>query len=124
MRDLVQTCAAAGIPQKTIAKWLGVGDKRLRKLFATELDDSRWNLVLDAYKAMGVHMAGRPAEFDQAGNCIREELKPNIAAPIFILKKRGGVDWEDKLGVKHSGKVEGAGDIPRTVVLLPMDLKA
>lgn len=98
MRGEVQAFSIAGYTQEQIAEYLDIDPKTLRANFRTELDFASMKVIANA--AMNVVRLGNgvPAEFDDKGNKIREEIPMSLGPNAFILKTRGKKQgWSERL---------------------------
>lgn len=116
-RGEVRAAVRLGEPQTSIAASLGLSLKTLRKHYRDELDYGKVRFLRRVSNSLGEQALGRPAVFDPDKNMIREELKPNVGAAIFILKTQakqyGWVERNELTGADGSTLfVEIAGGLP------------
>jgi hypothetical protein len=83
-RGIVQALAQFGVPQPQIAAKIGVGEKTLRKYYATELNDG----------ATAANLAVAQRLYDVATKGTGKEA---VTAAIFWLKTRAG--WRETINV-------------------------
>ncbi len=88
-RGMVQALSQAGYDQDKIAEYLGVDPKTLRKHFARELDFASMELIAGAVTSLGRAAVGAKAQYDEDGNKVRDEVKPEAWAVCFLLKTKG-----------------------------------
>jgi hypothetical protein len=99
---MVQAWSEAGYGQETIAERLGVDPKTLRLHCRQELDYGAMDLITGAVRQLGRMALGAPAQFDQAGQKVRDEVKPELGAICFLLKTRAKKQgWSER--VEHTG---------------------
>lgn len=98
MRKTVETMSGYGIPQPDIARCIGCDPKTLRKYFADEIDVGLAKGNVNVGKSIYDQAVGRAAEYDGQGRLVREELKPDKTAAIFLSKVR--------LGYKETSRTE------------------
>jgi hypothetical protein len=99
-RGQVKAWTEAGYSQDDIAARLDVDPKTLRKHCREELDFGAMDLLVNAVGQLGRMCVGAPAQFDEAGNRIREEVLPQLGAICFLLKTRGKkLGWSERLEV-------------------------
>jgi hypothetical protein len=113
-RTTVRTLAGYQTPHKDIARMIGVSYNTLLKYYRAELDEG---LALgNAMVARSLHeqAVGRPAEVDKDGRVIREELKPDKSAAIFLGKVR--------LGMRETSRFEVSGPNGGPIATAEIDL--
>jgi hypothetical protein len=93
-RRTVWTMVAFGVPQEAICKSLKITDKTLAKHYPQEIANAKADMLGQVAGSLFQQAVGRPAEFDDAGNCIVSEQKPYAAAGMFLMKTRAG--WSEK----------------------------
>jgi len=93
----VEICSVLGINDKTLEKHCKMDQG---KSFSDFYEEKRNLGNRSLRRAMWLDVMGCPAEYDKKGNCIREEIKPNITMKIWLSKQRLG--YTDKQ--EHTGK--------------------
>lgn len=120
-RGMVQALAAAGYGQDDIAAYLGISDRTLRKAFRRELDFAEMELIAGAVNSLGRMAVGAPAQFDEKGNQLRAEVRPELGACCFILKTRGkALGWTERLELtgKNGAPIELDGATSKLAALI------
>lgn len=104
---------AIGTGISTVGRWLERGRHAAERWEALDLDedarsrDPDWEMAqfyLDTQIARGKYLAacaqivtrsalGHPAEYDTAGNCIREEVKADPRMALEVLARRDRANW-------------------------------
>ncbi len=105
VRKTVAAMAGYGQKQIDIAAVVGIDPKTLRKHYREELDLSAIKTNSQVAQSHFLKCTGRPAEFDDDGNMIREEIKPEITAIIWWEKARMG--WKETSRVELTGANSG-----------------
>lgn len=113
-RRSVQAMAGFGIRHKDIAATLDIDEKTLTKHFRTELDKGVAVANVNVGRSLYELAVGRPAVFDEKGQQIREELKPDKSAAIFASKVR--------LGFRENTRIEVTGANGGPIQMTELDL--
>lgn len=101
-RGEVRGMAMANIPKDVIAKAIGIDEKTLCKHYPEEVERGRTKLLAAAATQTARFVYGAKAEFDDRGNMIRGEIKPEQAACFFVLKTQGKkYGWSER--TEHTG---------------------
>lgn len=90
-RRSVKAMAGYGVKTTDIAICIGVDRRTLSKYFRAELDAGQATANVNLGKSLYDLAVGRPAEFNAAGQKIREELPADKSAAIFMGKARLGL---------------------------------
>lgn len=101
-RAEIRGMAIANLPIEFIAEVIGKDPKTIQKACPEEVKKGRARLIAAAATQTARFVYGAKAEFDDAGNMIRAEVKPEQAACFFVLKtqaKKHG--WSER--VEHTG---------------------
>jgi hypothetical protein len=85
----VRAWLIAGFTQKEVAARMGVTDKTLRQHCAADIDYALMDAVTQTGATVLQMANGRPAEWNERNQMIRDELAPDIAAARFFLRTRG-----------------------------------
>ncbi|WP_298800139.1 hypothetical protein [uncultured Devosia sp.] len=104
-RGIVEALAALGMNQTVIAGYpdIQIDEKTLREYFRTELDYGLTKLLAGAVNQLGRMALGAPAIFDEKGNKIRDEVRPELGAICFLLKTKGkALGFSER--IEHTGK--------------------
>lgn len=123
-RAAVQAMAALGITQAQMCEYLSkfmklpiASENSLRKHYATEIGLAMTHQVLMVSQGLYRKAVGAPAQFDQTGNRVRDEVKPEVTAQIFWLKckakwqepprfgsgdENDGLSLEDLIGLSYA----------------------
>lgn len=107
-RGIVEALSALGMNQTVIAAYPGIeiDEKTLRANFRHELDFGLTKLLAGAVNQLGRMALGAPAAFDEAGNKITDEVKPELGAICFLLKTKGKhLGFSER--IEHTGKDGG-----------------
>jgi hypothetical protein len=111
-RELVRTLAGYGLVQKQICSMIinpstgkPIDEKTLRAHFRDEYDEGAAKGDAAVLQSLFQQAVGRPAEIDDKGRVVRDELKPNVSAAIFASKARPGIKYTER--VEHTGKDGG-----------------
>lgn len=102
-RRSVRTMSGYGVNQDDIAMVLAIDPKTLRKYFRQELDEGLATGNVKIGQSLFEMGVGRPAQYDEEGRMLREELKPDKSAAIFLGKARLGL--RDTQRIEHTGQV-------------------
>lgn len=103
---MVEAYAIGGFTQDQIAEAMGVDPKTLRLHCRKELDFGRMNVIAKVSGNAVRAACGAPAQFDEHGNEVRAEQKPEAWAICFVLKTLGKKQgWTER--VEHTGKDGG-----------------
>lgn len=105
-RTYVELLTACGIPQAAIAGLMGISVPTLTAHYRDELDFGKQKMLGQVGATLFQGAIGRPARFDETGNKLQAELKPNMAAAMFIMKCQGG--WKETHVVEHVDPTAGA----------------
>lgn len=110
-RGIVEALTAAGFNQTVIAGYPGlkIDEKTLREYFRDELDFGLTKMLAGAVNNLGRFAMGAPAVYDDKGNLIRAEVKPEAWAICFLLKTKGkhlGFSERVELVGKDGGAIE------------------
>lgn len=96
-RAAVQAMAALGNTQAEMCDYLSKfmrlpisSENTLRRYYATEISLAKTHQRLMVSQGLYRKAVGAPASFDQTGNQLRAEIKPEVTAQIFWLKCQGG----------------------------------
>lgn len=91
-RRVVEVMAAHNIRHEEIANAIEppCDSDTLRKHFGKELAIGGPRLKYQIANAVDIHLKGRPATYDDNGNCLTEEVKPSHAVAIFMSKVKLG----------------------------------
>lgn len=92
-REAVEMLVASGIPQQHIAGILGMSVPTLKAHYGDELELGKAKKIAAVAATVFQAAVGRPAKFDERGNKIQSEIKPDKASAFFILKCQGG--WKE-----------------------------
>lgn len=92
-RALVESLAGYGIPEVEIAAVVGIARSTLRRHFEGELDTGRTRAHSRVAESLFRQAVGAEAVYDEQGNLLRAELRPNPACAIFWAKTRMG--WKE-----------------------------
>jgi hypothetical protein len=117
LRSMVTTLAGYGVSHEDIAAAIGtegIDAKTLRKYFRAELDKGIALGNVNVGRSIYEQAVGRGAQYDEKGQLIREELKPDKSAAIFLSKVR--------LGFKETQKVEVSGPNGGPIPMIDLDL--
>ena len=110
LRDIIEALAANGHTQAQIVEYLkfrNLGIKSIHVLinhYAAELSNAKTHKILMVSQGLYKKAVGAPAEFDEAHNKIREEIKAEVTAQIFWLKAQA--KWQEPS--RFSGSDDGA----------------
>lgn len=107
-RQHVELLTAVGIPQAHIAGILGISVPTLKTHYSQEIEIGAAKMLSQVAATLFQGAVGRPARFDEQGNKISAELKPNYACGMFIMKCRGG--WKETSVVEHVDPSAGAAE--------------
>lgn len=116
-RGLVEALSALGMNQTVISAYPGIeiDEKTLRANFRAELDFGLTKLLAGAVNQLGRMAVGAPATFDDKGNKLRDEVKPELGAICFLLKTKGKhLGFSER--IEHVGKDGGAIEVKHEVV--------
>lgn len=105
-REAVEMLVASGIQHKHVAGILGISEPTLRAHYADELALGKAKKLAAIAATVFQSAMGRPARFDDRGNKIQAEIKPNVASAFFILKCQGG--WKETNVVEVVDPTAGA----------------
>lgn len=112
-RALVTELATIGVPQWLIAEQIigetgdAISVSTLRTHFIDELRAGRRIANTALARSAYQQAVGYPAEYDEAGNCIRAERYPSPTMTIFLCRVRLGYHWGG--GVNGDDPLEGDG---------------
>lgn len=123
-REAVEMLVASGIQHKHVAGILGISEPTLRAHYADELTLGKAKKLAAVAATVFQAAIGRPARFDERGNQVQAELKPNVASAFFILKCQGG--WKETNVVEIIDPTAGArerlaGLVDRSLASLEQD---
>lgn len=105
-RKRVRSFSGFAVPQEQIAHLEGIDTKTLRKHYRRELDLGMAEANAAIGRSIFEQAIGRPAVYDPTtGALLREELKPDKSAAIFLSKTRLGMRETNQ--VQHVGKDGG-----------------
>jgi hypothetical protein len=99
MIEKAEKLAAVGLSEKQIAFMLGIVPDtliRYKKKYADlqhAIKRGQLQAIVTVASTLYNDAVGSPAKYDEQGNLIRQERKPNTVAQIFFLKNRAG--WKD-----------------------------
>jgi hypothetical protein len=105
--NIVYSYATYGATLDDIACVMGISKDRIQKYYSKDLMAGRSTANTKIAQSIYTIGIGREAVFDEQGNEIKKELKPNLTALIFLAKIRLG--WhevsivEQTVGVKPAG---------------------
>ena len=99
--ERVKNFAAVGMKQEQIARLERMDPKTLRKYYHDFWEDGYYQANANIGKSGYQLAVGRPAEYDDKGRLVREELKPDKSAAIFLMKARLGMSETQR--VEHTG---------------------
>jgi hypothetical protein len=85
-RATVRLMAGHFLSRDDIAIVIGINKTTLEKHYAEELAVVRSGYKLEVARAVGIHLMGRPAQYNAQGRLIREEIKPDRTMAIFQAK--------------------------------------
>lgn len=112
-RKMVVTLAGYGLTQRQISFLVtnpttgrAIDEKTLREHFREELDVGEAKGDMAVLQSLFVQAVGRPAQFDEAGRKIHEEMTPVPAATIFSCKVRKGIRMTERPGMPLPGDVD------------------
>jgi hypothetical protein len=112
-RKMVVTLAGYGLTQRQISFLVtnpGTGkpidEKTLREHFREELDVGEAKGDMAILQSLFVQAVGRPAQFDEQGRKIHEEMSPVTAATIFSAKVRKGIRLTERAAMPLPGDVD------------------
>lgn len=112
-RKLVTELATIGVPQWLIAEQIigetgeAISVSTLRTHFIDELRAGRRIANTALARSAYMQAVGTPAEYDDAGNCIRAERYPSPTMTIFLCRSRLGYHWGG--GINGDDPLEGDG---------------
>lgn len=89
-RGAVSTLAAMGMTVEAIAERIGITKPTLYRYYRADLERGKQDANVKTARSLFDMANGRPARFDDKGNQITSELKPNVTAAIFWMKCRAG----------------------------------
>lgn len=135
---------ASAVSFSTIYNWLGRGEAAVGRWEASGLEpeersaDPDWEMAqfyLDVTAARGKHLAacakvvthsalGKPAEYDAAGNCVREEIKPDPRMALEVLARRDKANWARDAQAPKPTEAEDLEDLARRGEALVAELAA
>lgn len=101
----VKAMASYGVPQEEIADALGISEPTLRKHYGKVIKRAAIEANARVGEALFRQAAGAPAQFDEDGNQIREEMSPVPSVSIFWAKCR--MRWSQTAKVELSGPQGG-----------------
>jgi hypothetical protein len=105
-RGEVKALRVAGYTQEQIADYLDIDEKTLRLHFRDEIDKAKMKVIAGAAGNVVRAALGAPAQFDNKGNEIRAEQKPEAWAICFLLKTQAkDQGWSERF--EHTGKGGG-----------------
>lgn len=103
-REQVETLSGFGIGQDDICLLLAnpntgkpIDLKTLHKHFRHELDVGIARANAKVVESLFFQAVGRPAQFDERGNLVRSELRPEPAPAIFWTKAR--MKWSERVEI-------------------------
>lgn len=105
-RDAVEMMIASGIQQQHIAGILSISVPTLKRHYPDELALGKAKKLAAVAATVFQAAVGRPARFDERGNKVQSELKPDKASAFFILKCQGG--WKETSVVEFVDPTAGA----------------
>ncbi len=110
----MQALAANGETHKQICEYLTKmmgarcsSTNTLEKHYATEIGIAKTHQKLMVSQGLYRKAVGTPATFDEKGNRIRDEIKPEVTAQIFWLKCQGGWIEPSRFGGGGSSGSDG-----------------
>lgn len=113
-RAAVQALCALGTTQEQICEYLTkfmrlpVKSKHtLQAHYRTELNNAKTHQVLMVSQGLYRKAVGVPAEYDDKGNKIRDEIKPEVVAQIFWLKAQAKWQEPNRFGGGDDGADKG-----------------
>lgn len=111
-RKMVTTLAGYGLTHAQVCALIKntetgrpIDAKTLREHFRDELDIGTAQGDAAVLQSLYRQAVGAPAEHDEKGKLIRDEIKPIHGATIFACKARPGIKWTER--VEHTGKDGG-----------------
>lgn len=105
-RDAVEMLVASGIQQKHIAGILAISVPTLKLHYPEELELGKAKKLAAVAATIFQSAVGRPAKFDELGNKVQSEIKPDKASAFFIMKCQGG--WKETNVVEVVDPTAGA----------------
>lgn len=81
------------LSKKQIGQLIGIDEKTLNKHYEKELAESQDKVDIEVVSNLYMQIKGRPAKFDEKGNKIQDEIKPNPNSIHFYLARRLG--WRE-----------------------------
>jgi len=85
---------AAGMDPSTLRRWMHA-DARLRR----ELDEAEGTCRVRMVATIVDAAWGRPAQYDDAGNQIRAEVRPNAVHAEWYMERRDPLNWGRRLTI-------------------------
>ncbi len=113
-RRTVKTMAGYGVRHEDIASCIQIDPKTLRKHFRAELDEGMALGNMNVGRSLYEMAVGRPAQYDDGGRLLREEMKPDKSAVIFAAKAR--------LGMRETTRLEHTGPNGGPIQTIDLDL--
>lgn len=105
-REAVEMLVASGIQQAHIAGILQISVPTLKRHYGDELELGKAKKIAAVAATVFQAAVGRPAKFDERGNKVQSEIKPDKASAFFILKCQGG--WKETSVVEVVDPTVGA----------------
>lgn len=101
---MVRSLAGYGLLQSQIAMLVTnpqtgkpIAEKTLREHFREDLDIGMATGDSQVLQSLFFQAVGRPAQYDENKNLIRDEMKPVPAATIFSCKARSGIKMSERM---------------------------
>ena len=118
---MVELLSGYGLPQEHICTLVTKPDgkpidlKTLHKRFRTELDRGIAKALSAVAQTLHQSAVGAPAVYDDKGRMLRDEVKPDKTAQIFIAKARLG--FKERSVQEQTG--EGGGPVKHVLAIFP-----
>ncbi len=88
--------AGYGIGEREIAVVIGIARETLRAHYPAELEMGQALAKVNLGRSVYDQAVGRPAEYNEQGKLLREEVKPDRSVAIFMAKARLGFKETDR----------------------------
>lgn len=90
-RKVVETLSGAGVAKPVIATHVGISENTLNRHYPHELTKGKANVHAMIGQTLVRMAVGAPAQYDEKGNKLRDEVLPNTQVLIFLGKCRLGL---------------------------------
>lgn len=118
--EIIRDAASNGVPETKLARALGMSWEAWKRI-RTENPEARqaWEeaKAVEHDELFGMLMRaarGAPAEFDDAGNCVRAEQAPQLRA-VEIL-------WKTRHGYREQGEAAAAQAVAGVQIVMPAQM--